>query len=136
MPAQVPLTEADDGDSLRVLVVDDEAEFADMLRETLEQAGYEVATAESGAVALELLAEARFDAIVSDMRMPDMDGVALWRAVHERLPALSRRMLFVTGDTLSAGIRSFLDDSGCEALDKPFAPAELLRRIRALAAGA
>ncbi len=133
LPAPVPMAESDDGESLRVLVVDDEPEVADMLRETLEQAGYEVATAESGAVALELLAEARFDAIVSDMRMPDMDGVALWQAVHERLPALSRRMLFVTGDTLSAGLRSFLAESGCEALDKPFAPAELLRRIRALA---
>jgi len=132
-PAVLPPAVDEDTESLRVLVVDDEAEFTDMLRETLEQAGYEVATAESGAVALELLGEARFDAIVSDMRMPDMDGVALWREVHRRQPALSRRMLFVTGDTLSAGIRGFLDDSGCEALDKPFAPMELLKRIRALA---
>jgi len=114
----------------RLLVVDDEPEFAEMLRETLEGAGYEVATAESGAVALELLAEARFDAIVSDLRMPDMDGHALWREVHQRHPPLARRMLFVTGDTLSPTARQTLEASGCEALEKPFAPAELLRRMR------
>jgi CheY-like chemotaxis protein len=86
----------------------------------LDQAGYEVATAESGAVALELLAEARFDAIVSDLRMPDMDGAALWREVQGRAAALARRMLFVTGDTLSPSARSFLDQAGCGSLDKPF----------------
>ena len=75
-----------------MLVVDDEAELADLMREVLESAGYEVATAESGAVALELLAEARFDAIVSDLRMPDMDGAALWRAVLDRFAALAARM--------------------------------------------
>ena len=70
----------------RVLVVDDEAEVADLMRAVLESDGFDVATAESGAVALELLAEARFDAIVSDVRMPDLDGAALWRSVRERHP--------------------------------------------------
>ena len=65
------------------------AEIADLMRAVLEGAGFDVATAESGAVALELLAEARFDAIVSDVRMPDIDGAALWRAVREQHPALA-----------------------------------------------
>ena len=68
----------------RILVVDDEAELTDVMRQMLESAGYEVATAESGAVALELLATARFDAIVSDLRMPDMDGVAFLRALRRQ----------------------------------------------------
>ena len=119
----------------RLLVVDDEAELADLMRAMLESAGYEVATAESGAVALELLAEARFDAIVSDLRMPDMDGAQLWREVRDRHPALARRMLFVTGDTLSPGARRFLDEGRCPSLDKPFARADLLERVRALVEG-
>ena len=53
-----------------------------LIRDVLEQSGYEVAEAESGAVALELLGTARFDAIVSDLRMPEMDGIALWNAVR------------------------------------------------------
>ncbi len=115
----------------RVLVVDDEVEIADLMRDVLEGAGFDVATAESGAVALELLAEARFDAIVSDVRMPDLDGAALWRAVCERQPHLARRMLFVTGDTLSQQARQVLEVSGCQSLDKPFAKADLLAAVRA-----
>ena len=115
----------------RVLVVDDEVEVADLIRAVLESEGFDVATAESGAVALELLAEARFDAIVSDVRMPDLDGAALWRAVRERHPHLVRRVLFVTGDTLSAQARHVLEESGCPSLDKPFAKADLLVAVRA-----
>ena len=120
----------------RVLVVDDEPEIADLMRSMLETAGYEVASAESGAVALEMLAEVPFDAIVSDLRMPDIDGAALWREVNQRQPALAQRMLFVTGDTLSPGARRFLADSGCGSLDKPFAKADLLARVAGLLAGA
>ena len=115
----------------RVLVVDDEAEIADLMRTVLEGAGFDVATAESGAVALELLAEARFDAIVSDVRMPDLDGAALWRAVRERQPHLARRLLFVTGDTLSLQARQVLEETGCASLDKPFVNADLLAAVRA-----
>ena len=118
----------------RVLVVDDEAELADVMREMLEGAGYEVATAESGAVALELLATARFDAIVSDLRMPDMDGAGLWREVSARHPLLARSMLFVTGDTLSPDAREFLRSARCASLDKPFSKADLLARVADLLA--
>ncbi|MBL8360096.1 MAG: PAS domain S-box protein [Rubrivivax sp.] len=116
----------------RILVVDDEAEIAELMRAFLEGAGYDVLTAESGAVALELLAEAPVDAIVSDLRMPDIDGAALWREVRTRHPLLARRMLFVTGDTLSPGAQRFLDDAGCTSLDKPFARADLLARVKDL----
>ncbi len=129
---QAAADEDDGACSGRVLVVDDEAEIADMVRSMLEAAHYEVAVAESGAVALELLGEARFDAIVSDLRMPDMDGAALWREVLARDASLARRMLFVTGDTLSPSARSFLDQAGCGSLEKPFNPGELLARVKAL----
>lgn len=116
----------------RVLVVDDEPEIAELMREMLEGAGYEVASAESGAVALALLDEARFDAVVSDLHMPDVDGAALWREVRRLRPALARRMLFVTGDTLSPSARQFLDSTRCPSLNKPFSKAELLGQLHAL----
>jgi CheY-like chemotaxis protein len=115
-------------------VVDDEVEIADLLRTLLEEAGHEVSTAESGLVALELLDMARFDAIVSDLRMPDMDGAELWRQVRERHPDLAGRMVFVTGDTLSASAQAFLDRSGCARLDKPFGKEALLAQVQAAAA--
>ncbi len=119
-------------DQGRILVVDDESEIAGVMREMLEAAGYEVSTTESGAVALELLDAARFDLVVSDLRMPDMDGEVLWRHLCERHPALRGRLLFVTGDTLSPDVAEFLRQSGCEGLDKPFAKADLLAKVAAL----
>ena len=116
----------------RLLVVDDEPELAELMRDMLESAGHEVAVAESGTVALALLDEARFDAIVSDLRMPDIDGASLWRQVQQRQPALAKRMLFVTGDTLSAGARAFLDETGCPGLDKPFSRDDLQAAVAAL----
>lgn len=113
----------------RVLVVDDEPQLCDLIREVLETQQIEVATAESGEVALELLQEARFDAVVCDLRMPGMDGPGLWRLCCERHPALARRFVFVTGDTLSTGAREFLQETGCACLEKPFAPSELLQQV-------
>ena len=116
----------------RLLVVDDEPELGELMRSLLEGAGHEVATAESGAVALELLDTARFDLIVCDMRMPDMTGAALWQRVRESHPALARRMLFVSGDTLAVDAREFFERSGCGMLDKPFTKADLLARVAEL----
>ena len=130
----VPAALPELGSSLqsRVLVVDDEPELAEVMRDMLESAGHEVAVAESGAVALELLATARFDAVVSDLRMPDMDGAGLWREVSARHPVLARSMLFVTGDTLSPDAREFLRGARCASLDKPFSKADLLARVAEL----
>ena len=115
-----------------ILVVDDTRSMRAMVAAVLEGAGYEVATAESGAVALELLHEAHFDAVVSDLRMPDMDGAALWREISLRHPELAHRILFVTGDTLSPNAREFLRESRCASLDKPFSKPELIAKVQSL----
>ncbi|MEP6504493.1 MAG: PAS domain S-box protein [Betaproteobacteria bacterium] len=129
-----PLPRSAPSQQARVLVVDDEPELADVMREMLEDAGYEVASAESGAVALALLESARFDAIVSDLRMPDMDGAALWREVCARHPTLAEAIVFVTGDTLSLDARDFLRRTRCATLDKPFSKAALLAQVARLLA--
>lgn len=116
----------------RVLVVDDEPGVADLLQDLLEAAGHGVCTAASGAEALRCLQVQPFDLIVSDLRMPDIDGAALWREVQARHPALARRMLFVTGDTLSPAAERFMAETGCPSLDKPFSRADLLQRVHAL----
>lgn len=128
----VPLDEAGTAREARILVVDDEPEITGLLRSMLEGAGWEVATAESAAVALELLGTARFDAIVSDLRMPDTDGATFWAEVQQRAPQLARRMLFVTGDTLSLEAQRILAKTRCPSLDKPFAKADLLAAVQAL----
>ena len=129
------LDEAGTSLQARILVVDDEAELAEMMREMLESAGHEVATAESGALALPLLAAARFDLVVSGLRMPVMNGAGLRREIsahHPHHPHLARSMLFVTGDTLSPDASEFLRRARCASLDKPFYKASLLARVAEL----
>ena len=116
----------------RVLVVDDEPGVAELLQDLLEAAGHAVTTAGSGAEALRYLQAGTFDLIISDLRMPDIDGAALWRAVHARHPALARRVLFVTGDTLSPAAERFVAETGCPSLDKPFSRVDLMQRVKAL----
>ena len=116
----------------RVLVVDDEPGVAELLQDLLEAAGHAVTTAASGAEALRCLQAEPFDLIVSDLRMPDVDGAALWREVQARHPALARRVLFVTGDTLSPAAERFMAETGCPSLDKPFSRTDLLQRVHDL----
>jgi CheY-like chemotaxis protein len=70
----------------RVLVVDDEPANLRMLRYVLSDKGYETAEAKDGLEALELLAQSRFDLVISDVRMPRMDGVALARHIVSSQP--------------------------------------------------
>jgi two-component system NtrC family sensor kinase len=98
--------------------------------------GHRVETAANGVVALEKLQQRTFDLILSDVRMPELDGPGLYREVERRHPGLARRFVFLTGDTLSAEIREFLEPRGIPSVTKPFAlPAVRLAVERALRAG-
>ena len=113
----------------RVLLIEDDSRLAAMVSEYLSGAGYRVATAASGADGLERLAKERYDALVLDLSLPDMDGLEVCRRLRERceLPVL---MLTARGDATDriVGLEIGADDY----LPKPFEPRELLARIKAL----
>jgi CheY-like chemotaxis protein len=67
--------------------------------------------------------------ILSDIRMPKMDGPGLWRALEQQHPELLRHIAFITGDTLSAGIAPFLKETGAPLLEKPFTPEQVLALV-------
>jgi CheY-like chemotaxis protein/anti-sigma regulatory factor (Ser/Thr protein kinase) len=113
----------------RVLIVDDEPEVGTMLAEILQSAGLETTLTHNGREALDWLAENSCDLVLCDIRMPDMDGPALWRALKDRHPELVRKMAFITGDTLSASIAPFLKETGLPWLEKPFTPEQLLALV-------
>ena len=69
-----------------VLIVDDEQEIRDSLSEVLSDEGFLAYTAENGAVALEMMNEQHFDIIISDIKMPELDGVTLLQKVKEQAP--------------------------------------------------
>src|SRR5207253_10709730 len=92
-------------DLQRVLVVDDEVGVAEALAEMLGRDGHTVDVANDGARALELLETGTYDVIVSDTRMPVLDGEAFYAELERRFPALCRRFIFLTGDVLNSDQR-------------------------------
>jgi len=113
-----------------ILVVDDESEVAAILVEALELDGYQTETAENGADALRRLERRGYDLVMSDTKMPVMDGIELYREMERRFPALQRRIIFVTGDVLDAEKQRFLESTGVPILTKPFDLTEVRRVVR------
>lgn len=113
-----------------ILVVDDETPIADWLRDTLEGAGHGVAVAHDGVQALRYLDDQAFDLVLTDLKMPQMDGPALVREVLVRHPHLAGRVIAMTGDSLSQGAREFVREHALPLLHKPFDPRELWAALR------
>jgi CheY-like chemotaxis protein len=118
-----------------VLVVDDEEDVSDLIREILQRDGFEVTVANSAETALERVASGDFALILSDLNMPGLGGRGFYERLLRDRPALARRMGFVTGDTMSPQARGFLDGAGRPFLEKPIAPEELRRLARAMLEG-
>jgi PAS domain S-box-containing protein len=117
-----------------ILIVDDEAEIREALAEILTGAQHRVVTASSGREALERMAAQHYDVILTDIRMPDLDGRALYQEIEQRWPGHAGRVVFVTGDTLTSALREFVSESGRPVIEKPFLPSEVRRIVAELAA--
>ncbi len=118
-----------------VLVVDDEEWILNLARKLLEWDGHEVVTALGAQQCLDLLGSRRFDVIVSDWKMPGMNGIQLFEQVRVEHPALAGRMLFMTGDVINETFRDFLRDNGMTCLSKPFPIAEFQRAVASMLGG-
>ncbi len=112
-----------------VLIVDDDRKIVDMLRRTLTYEGYHVVTAANGEEALQQALAARPDVVVLDWMMPKLSGVDVARRIRaaEDTPIL----MLTARDAVEDRVEG-LDSGADDYLVKPFAPAELLARIRAL----
>lgn len=116
-----------------ILIVDDEVEIREALAEILTGAQHRVVTVGSGREALERMAVEHYDVILTDIRMPDFDGRALYQEIEQRWPGQGGRVVFVTGDTLASALREFVSESGRPVIEKPFLPGEVRRIVAELA---
>ena len=114
----------------RILVVDDEGPVRALTSEILGATGYTVRSAADGIEALRLIEEEPFDLIVTDLRMPGMDGATLYRQIVERWPSLEQRVLFVTGDIEGEPNAESLDSASVCYLEKPFTTRQLVAAVR------
>jgi len=118
----------------RVLVVDDEDDVREVLSEILASAGHRVDTAVSGRSALSQLQAARYDVILSDVRMPDMDGLGLLAEIRRQWPEQAKHVVFISGDTLSSGLGEQAAAGELRVLEKPFVPRDVRRLVAEVAA--
>jgi len=120
-------------DGLNILVVDDEKDVIEVLEEILSSDSHTVTTAQSGAQAVSFLGTNEYDIILSDLRMPELDGPGLFKLMEEHHPAMCERIAFITGDTMSPRISRFLAVSGRPYIEKPITPDEVRELVRTLA---
>ena len=111
----------------RALVVDDEREIAEALADFLSLEGFSCDLAIGGVAAQDRIARGRYDLIVSDIRMPDLDGPQLHAWISRERPDLLDRVAFATGDTLGTAVAHFLDTVRRPVLEKPFTPESVSR---------
>ena len=115
---------------LQVLVVDDEPGIRGFIREYFAYLGYTVDEAEEGGKALELLREGEYDIILSDIKMPGMDGREFFRWIKEHRPELIPRVVFITGDVMHPETQNFLREVRVPCLRKPFGIGDLNELLR------
>jgi two-component system response regulator HydG len=111
----------------RLLVVDDDGAMCDLLREELEDEGYEVDVASSGRTALDRVRKGGIDLVVSDVRMPDLDGLDLLREIQA--VAMRPHVITITGfGSIDTAIRA-VKLGAYDYITKPFELRELLVTI-------
>ena len=105
---------------MRLLVVDDESILVELLVEFLKTVGHKVDDARNGQKALELATANDYDAILTDLKMPGLDGQGLYERLCKIKPQMARRFIFSTGDLANPRTQTFFQTAGCPYLSKPF----------------
>ena len=114
-------------DSLRILVADDEEALRVALDRFLSAQGHAVVSVGSGSEAIwRAEGEEEFDAVLLDLRMPDVSGQQVFERWSQSSPRLSERVVFLTGDIVSPDLQSFLCGTGRPYLAKPFDFSQIL----------
>jgi signal transduction histidine kinase/ActR/RegA family two-component response regulator len=118
---------------LRILVVDDDRDVLETYQVVLALDRHEVTACDRGRAALEACANTDFDAIVCDVRLPDLGGAEFVEALARLRPRLAARVIFATGDVVAAETQALLSSTPQPSLQKPFRIEELEAAIRAVA---
>ena len=118
----------------RVLVIDDEPTIRVALRRFFSRMGWEVTEAADGNAAIALLVGApgeavsgaqSFEMVLSDIRMPGLNGIQLYERLKTARPDIVRRLVFSTGDVDGLETSDFVSTVGCPVVQKPFMLSEL-----------
>ncbi|WP_121257747.1 response regulator transcription factor [Nocardioides ferulae] len=128
--AHAPALTRADGSPLRLLVVDDEVNLAELIAMALRYEGWQVSMAHTGSRAVALAKEQRPDAVVLDIMLPDFDGLEVLRRIRANDPDLP--VLFLTARDAVEDRIAGLTAGGDDYVTKPFSLEEVVARLRAL----
>ncbi len=111
----------------RILVVDDEDIVRTSCDRTLSPEGYEVRLAKNGVEGLKMASEERFDLVLTDLKMPDMDGIEVLRIIKEKWPETA--VIIVTGyQTVDTAVKA-IKLGAYDYIEKPFTPDALVSAV-------
>jgi len=113
-----------------ILVVEDEPSITNVCQRVLGSEGFEVDIASNGKEAQDMIQERRYDYFLFDIKMPILDGKALYYWLKDKYPQLAERVMFMTGESMGVETQSFLRETGAAFLIKPFTPSELKAKLR------
>ena len=113
----------------RILIVEDDADVADVLRDLIADDGHQVHIAKNGRAALDHIACVDYDLIFCDLRMPDLDGIALYGELERLRPDLLKRLIIVSEFLADDRADDFLARTKLPAIGKPFNPADIRRAV-------
>lgn len=117
----------------KILVVDDEDIVRTSCSRTLSPEGYELRLAKNGVEGLKMASEERFDLVLTDLKMPDMDGIEVLRIIKEKWPETA--VIIVTGyQTVDTAVKA-IKLGAHDYIEKPFTPDALLSAVAEAMAG-
>jgi PAS domain S-box-containing protein len=124
-----PVTNKKKPAGAKILVVEDEEVLRSLILQLLRREGYKVNSAENGYKALEMINQNNYHAIISDIKMPRLNGQEFYNRLKQQQPKLLNRVIFLTGDVLNADTNQFLSQMEDRYLTKPFNNEHLLNLI-------
>lgn len=116
----------------RILVIEDEPTVAQLITDVLREEGHQVEAVLDSQEGLARISRTSYDLVISDLRMPRLDGPAFYEALRHTGSSMQERILFITGDTLSRSTLDFLEPRGLPYLAKPFLVEELKLAVNRL----
>lgn len=104
----------------RILVIDDEADIVDVLSAYARELGFEADSARSGGEAVDKARNHDYHTIFCDYKMPGLNGLAIYKLIISKKPAIKGRFIMTTGAPLEKDIEDILRREGIAVLRKPF----------------
>ena len=105
---------------MRVLAVEDESEYLEMLQDVIQSIGHSITIASNGAAALDILDQQKIDVILSDVKMPKMDGIEFHQKVRSKPQYSNTPFIFLTGLSDVSRVKAVCKDDCDLLIQKPF----------------